>query len=206
MKTLVALSLILVLFSVGCKNSRKSTEGKLPEITKKESVASEVAAEEEVSHEDEVTESSSEDLAKKAEDNKRHQPYIKESMFFGMYRSPCFGQCPVYNLDIDTAGHAVIGAKRFFDFEGFHDATLTAEQMKFIVDKAKQTNYFSYDHVYDAPVTDIPSTLTILQTSSECQWVYNRLNAPEELRTFESEMDAFIRSLDWKPFDPKKSK
>ena len=131
---------------------------------------------------------------------------LATAVYTGPSSSQTVNSTSYINLDIDTAGHAVIEAKRFFDFEGFHDATLTAEQMKFIVDKAKQTDYFSYDHVYDAPVTDIPSTLTILQTSSERQWVYNRLNAPEGLRTFESEMDAFIRSLDWKPFDPKKSK
>ena len=125
-------------------------------------------------------------------------------MYFGMYCSPCFGQCPVYNLDIDTAGHAVIEAKRFFDFQGFHEADLTKDQMQFILDKANETDYFGLDHVYDANVTDLPSTLTILQTSSELQWVYDRLNAPEGLGQFEADMDSLIRTLDWKPFDPKK--
>jgi hypothetical protein len=203
MRIAVALSLVVFLSFFGCKNSKKSTESKLPEISKKEVVESEVvqAEEEEM---DASAELSAEEMAKKQAEIKRHQPYIKASMFFGMYRSPCFGQCPVYNLDIDTAGHAVIEAKRFFDFQGFHEANLTPTQMQLIVDKANDAGYFALEHVYDANVTDLPSTLTILQTSSELQWVYNRLNAPEGLGRFEASMDSLIRTLDWKPFDPKK--
>jgi len=76
--------------------------------------------------------------------------------------------------------------------------------MQLIVDKANDAGYFALEHVYDANVTDLPSTLTILQTSSELQWVYNRLNAQEGLGRFEAIMDSLIRTLDWKPFDPKK--
>lgn len=204
MRISAALSLVVVLSFFGCKNSKKSTQNELPEISKKEVVESEVEQAEIKEEIDASADLSSEDMAKKQAEIKRHQPYITASMYFGMYRSPCFGQCPVYNLDIDTAGHAVIEAKRFFDFQGFHEASLTAAQMQFIADKANETGYFTFDHVYDANVTDLPSTLTILQTSSELQWVYDRLNAPEGLGQFEASMDSLIRSLDWKPFDPKK--
>jgi len=55
------------------------------------------------------------------------------------------------------------------------------------------------NHVYDAPVTDLPSTTTILQTEQIHQWVYNRMNAPDELRKFEREMETIIKDKQWSP-------
>lgn len=205
MKVRAALSLAVIVFLIGCKNAKKSAEKSDQQAANTE-VAPAVAPSDdtEIAEEAEDQYNAPDSIAMKAAQIDRHRPYIIASMYFGMYRSACYGQCPVYNLDIDTAGRAVIEAKRFFDFEGFHETQLTPAQMQFIEDKALETGYFSFDHVYDANVTDLPSTLTILQTDSELHWVYDRLNAPKELRRFESEIDAFIRTLDWKPFDPKK--
>ncbi|NQV53505.1 MAG: hypothetical protein HQ500_10005 [Flavobacteriales bacterium] len=126
------------------------------------------------------------------------EPTIGRNQFFGMYRSPCFGQCPIYNLDVDLEGHAVLEGKRFFDYIGFFEADFSQETMQRIVDLANQNGYFGFEHRYDANVTDVPSVLTILRSGDQVHWVYDRMGAPEALQAFEREVEELIKGLDWK--------
>jgi hypothetical protein len=127
-------------------------------------------------------------------------PVIAEDLFFGMYTSPCFGNCPVFNLDVDITGHAVLEGKKFFDFIGWYECQLSEGQMQRIIDLADQYGYFTLEHSYDNPnVTDLPSILTILRTDAGAHWVYDRMNAPESLRSFEQELEVLVKEWMWKP-------
>ena len=64
---------------------------------------------------------------------------------------------------------------------------------------ALKYGYQKMDHVYDGPVTDLPSTTTIVNTESMNNWVYNRFNSPDELRSFERDMETMIKDKQWKP-------
>ncbi len=126
------------------------------------------------------------------------EPTIGRNQFFGMYRSPCFGQCPIYNLDVDLEGHAVLEGKRFFDYIGFFEADFSQETMQHIVDLANQHGYVGFEHRYDANVTDVPSVLTILRSGDQVHWVYDRMGAPEALHAFERAVEEIIKEQDWK--------
>ncbi|MEQ9187474.1 MAG: DUF6438 domain-containing protein [Cryomorphaceae bacterium] len=125
------------------------------------------------------------------------RPTIGENQFFGMYRSPCFGQCPIYNIDIDLQGHAVLEGKRFFDYIGFFEADFSAETMQQMIDLANKYGYFGFEHSYDANVTDVPSVLTILRSGDNVHWVYDRMGAPEGLHAFERDMEDIIKQQRW---------
>lgn len=137
------------------------------------------------------TDDSQEELAKK------HKPNYSDSLFFQIAKTPCFGQCPVYEVNIFQSGYATLYGKRFFKYEGSYTTKFTTEEMESIVAKAKALGYFAMGHVYDAPVTDLPSTTTVIQTESEEHWIYNRMNSPDELREFEKFVQKMVEDHSW---------
>lgn len=130
----------------------------------------------------------------------RHKPEYPDSLFLRIHKTPCFGQCPIYRVDIYRSGGAYLEGERFFVYEGIFKTRFSEAEMARIVQIAEQYNYFSFDHVYDAPVTDLPSTTTVLRTGEREHWVYNRMNSPDELRAFERELEAIIKAKEWEPY------
>lgn len=129
----------------------------------------------------------------------RPAPNYPDTLVFRMERTPCFGQCPTYTINIYQSGWSLLEGKQFFDYEGFYTTKFTEEDLIQIEKLALKYGYHKMDHVYDAPVTDLPSTTTIVNTESMNNWVYNRMNSPDELRSFERDMETMIKDKQWKP-------
>lgn len=174
------------LLAFSCKNKEKVTktthveEGEIEVVT------------EEVTQEDEQPKITAEDLA-------RFKPKVADSLYFLKQTTPCFGQCPVYTFKVFQSGIAVLEGKKFFDYEGVFETRLNEDQLNQILHWAEEVAYFELEHVYDAPITDIPSSTTGLYLDDRSNWVYNRANSPEELRIFERNIEMMIKDLQWKP-------
>lgn len=212
MKRLFVLLLASTMVFGACKSKKKATENSTEEKSKVAVMAeSAKASQEPKAQVEEPAEEPVEEVKSTGEngtwgttkDVKSYEPKIPDDLFFGMYRSPCFGQCPVYNIDIKMSGEALLEGKKFFDYEGFHVTKFSEESMQRIMALAEQYGYFSFDNVYDAGVTDVPSTLTILRTDAGVHWVYDRMNAPEDLRKFETEVETIIKDQMWHRRDDK---
>jgi len=171
---------------VACKNNKKAASSTAAVIVENDlSVKS-----------DDVSEAETEE-AVAPEDVAKYEPKVADSIYFMMQRTPCFGQCPVYTIRIYQSGNAYLEGKRFFDYEGWFKTKFSESEMIQIKTWASEAGYWKMDHVYDAPVTDLPSTTTALKTDSQYHWVYNRMNSPDELRAFERNIETLIKDQDW---------
>lgn len=170
-----------------CKHGKKAVKGD-DANTKSEVVVAPEKAEEEL-----------------VVDESKYQPLIPDSLFFKMERTPCFGQCPVYTLNIYQSGYAELEGRRFFDYVGTFTTRFTESEMVQIKEWANAANYWQLKHVYDAPVTDLPSTTTVLIIDKASNWVYNRMDAPEGLREFETNVETLIKDKQWTASSGKKT-
>jgi hypothetical protein len=190
----------LVILATACKNGEKagnpsqdSALEKAENAKKKESAVKD----EEASSKAEVIEAPKEQA--KQTKPERPAPNYPDTLVFRMDRTPCFGQCPTYTINIYQSGWSLLEGKQFFDYEGFYTTKFTEEDLIQIENLALKYGYQKMDHVYDGPVTDLPSTTTIVNTESMNNWVYNRFNSPDELRSFERDMETMIKDKQWKP-------
>ena len=142
-----------------------------------------------------------EEMPMNTQNDEQHKPELAPDAFFIMKRTPCFGRCPVYNLEIKQNGVAYLEGIQFFDFEGMRVAKMTETQLDQIRALADKYGYFEMEHVYDAPVTDLPSVTTAMYTRNGTQWVYNRMEAPEALNQFQLEVETLIKDLQWSPVE-----
>lgn len=188
MKKLFILFIGVATLVASCKNKEKVAttthveEGKITEVKGVEVNESQIEEEKVIT----------EDLAK-------YQPKVADSLYFIKYTSPCFGQCPVYRFEVYQSGFAVLEGQKFFDYEGVFQTVLNEDQLIQIKKWALEVDYFNLKNVYDAPITDIPSSTTGLYLEDKSNWVYNRANSPEELKQFERNIEMLIKDLQWKP-------
>jgi len=200
MKTLLTFFIAAALL-VACKNNKKA-EGKETTETKVEKPMPKL----EVAEDPKEMEPAPVEPQREMNPNDVQEPVYPDSLFFRMEKTMCFGQCPVYVFNIYKSGFATLDSRRNFEFIGMNKGRVSAEYMMRIVQSATNTGYFSYEHVYDAPVTDLPSITTILDCAEGKQWVYNRMHAPDNLHAFESEAEMIIREIPWQAYKPKELK
>ena len=186
----------MIVLAISCKNSQKAKNSSKEEAI----VKIDEAKKGEVAVKNEAESSKPLEKVKQKEQAKpeRPAPNYPDTLVFRMQRTPCFGQCPTYTINIYQSGWSLLEGKQFFDYEGFYTTKFTEEDLIQIENLAKKYGYDKMDHVYDAPVTDLPSTTTIVNTESMNNWVYNRMNSPDELRSFEREMETMIKDKQWK--------
>lgn len=186
----------MIVLAISCKNSQKAKNSSKEEAI----VKIDEAKKGEVAVKNEAESSKPLEKVKQKEQAKpeRPAPNYPDTLVFRMQRTPCFGQCPTYTINIYQSGWSLLEGKQFFDYEGFYTTKFTEEDLIQIETLAKKYGYDKMDHVYDAPVTDLPSTTTIVNTESMNNWVYNRMNSPDELRSFEREMETMIKDKQWK--------
>lgn len=186
-----------LLLSASCKNSQKAENTSKEEALAKidETNNGEAAAKSQA-----PSSKPAEEVRPKEQVKPEHPaPNYPDTLVFRMQRTPCFGQCPTYTINIYQSGWSLLEGKQFFDYEGFYTTKFTEEDLIQIENLAMKYGYGKMDHVYDAPITDLPSTTTIVNTESMNNWVYNRMNSPDELRSFEREMETMIKDKQWKP-------
>lgn len=121
-----------------------------------------------------------------------------DSLFASIHRTPCYGKCPSYKVQIFESGYAVYDGMMFVEKRGRFEAWFDKEKMQLLIDKAKELGYFEMKAKYDDNVTDLPSCTTTLNAGGKRKTVYNRYGGPESLREFEKIFDQLIESVDWK--------
>lgn len=74
-------------------------------------------------------------------------------------KTPCFGDCPTYEITINKDGNVVYVGKENVLAEGKHIFKLTDEQLKAVKEKLAKKDFSTFKRKYDNPnITDLPST------------------------------------------------
>ena len=86
--------------------------------------------------------------------------YLKtaEEPWLRYERTPCFGPCPAFILDVTSNGEARYVGRRNVKIEGKFRAQWKEQDLRAVADEAHQANLKRHAGVYDNPlVTDLPT-------------------------------------------------
>lgn len=107
-----------------------------------------------------------------------------------MERTPCFGTCPVYKIEISSTGTLTWTGIRFTEREHIWSRQLSSDEMRLLWQEVQRTGYFSLASEYDDPaLSDAPSVLLEILGNNKTHKVKNRIGGPETLRQLESMLD-----------------
>lgn len=144
----------------------------------------------------EATEAANENSADQTETEQDHFP---DSLFFAMQRTPCFGRCPTYEVNIYESGYATYSGESNVDRIGEYETWVSESMADSILKKAQDIGFMMMLDSYDnSLVTDLPSTYFKLNIGGQKKEIKCRISCPERLVEFSKEVESLIDQVEWK--------
>ncbi len=121
-----------------------------------------------------------------------------DSLFTSISKQACFGQCPIYTIDIYNNGTVILNGKNFLDKIGLYKKQITYPEMLLFATTAKSINYMQLDDSYDNKlVSDVPTTVTSIVLNKKRKSIYDRYGAPKELKKYELLFTQLLKTKGW---------
>ncbi|MDX1629246.1 MAG: DUF6438 domain-containing protein [Fulvivirga sp.] len=121
-----------------------------------------------------------------------------------MKKTPCFGECPEYELMIFEDRTVVIDAKQHLDLEGRYISKLSDERYHTLIEKFIEHDFFAFKDKYTSNVTDLPTTYVTFRHEGKVKEVMDYHGAPEALKELEKAVHQLIVELEWEKVKEKK--
>ena len=88
---------------------------------------------------------------------------IKKELIISLERTPCYGTCPIYKMEIFSDGSAFYHGERFVEKIGNYEFSVSKETLNYILKKADEIGFFELEDKYTANITDLPKTITFIK-------------------------------------------
>lgn len=125
----------------------------------------------------------------------------KDSLLIGFEKTPCFGRCPVYKVRVYRSGFATYEGLNFTEKLGMYSAHFSEDEIAAIFKSAAEIGYFSFEDKYDNKmISDLPSTISTLNSEDEKKRIIARVNVPEPLKNFHKNLAVTLQEKDWQPY------
>jgi hypothetical protein len=137
-------------------------------------------------------------IEKKVDPYKYNKELSKDSIFFSMERTACYGKCPTYKLIVYASGELQYHGKQNVKNIGAFEGTVSEDIRMFIIDEAKKAGYFDLEDTYDSRVSDLPACITYLNTGIQSKKIYDRHGGPEAIKQFQKAVEAKLNAIQLK--------
>lgn len=121
-----------------------------------------------------------------------------DSLFFSLERTPCFGKCPAYRINVYRSGYATYVGISHTELQGDHVGSVPPETMALLLSKAEAVGFFNMQDKYDGQVTDLPSTIIRVVSKDRDKKVRARHQVPAEFKEFAAYADGLLLRLPWR--------
>lgn len=125
-----------------------------------------------------------------------------DSLVLFFERTPCFGPCKAYRINLYRSGHATFEGRAHVEKEGMHVGRVGPDTLLAIVRRAEQIGFWGLEASYDSPVTDLPSTRIRVVSGRNDKEVTGRVGTPPKFIAFAEYLDELLLPVAWKPMAP----
>ena len=116
-------------------------------------------------------------------------------------RTPCFGTCPVYTLNIFGNGTVVYEGKDFTEVKGKVETTISQDKVEQLISEFEKADYFSLNNNYTKrTITDAETVITSITIDGKIKTIEHYrgdFSAPKKLTELEDRIDEIINSAQW---------
>ena len=203
----VSFLLISLLFLSACKQQETAVKESSPETTQNNSEVS-APAETVGAPVEPWSEFGSKEKYEEFQQNVQKQKLMTEmgvshrtwadSVIIGLERTGCFGSCPSFKFSISENGYAYYKGFAFVDLEGEYQTRVDQSFIQAILQKSKDYGYQSFKEFYWEPITDVPTSYSIIEDNTMRHHVLNQSEAPQDLIDLEAFIESEMKDLNWK--------
>ncbi|HEX3810361.1 MAG TPA: DUF6438 domain-containing protein [Rhizomicrobium sp.] len=130
-------------------------------------------------------------------------PPIKDwnTLRITLQRSPCFGRCPTYKVEIHGDGTVIYRGGSFVAVTGERSVKIAPEKVRDLYTLFRKADYFWLNDSYTAQVTDLPSFTTSISydghSKSVRDYAGRMIGMPEIVGELELAIDDAANSEQW---------
>lgn len=125
-----------------------------------------------------------------------------DSLFLYLERTPCFGACKAYRIEVFSSGFATFNGRGNMEKEGPHTGRVGADTLRFILAKAQELGFKDMQDKYDAEVTDLPTTYLRIAMNGKPKQVMGRVGQPAAFKQLVAFIEELLLPVPWKPVVP----
>ncbi len=121
-------------------------------------------------------------------------------IIFEYKKSPCFGNCPVFTVQLFSNGRIIYDGKFHVEKKGLFESNVNDSFIYTIFQEAEKIGFFEMSKTYPEDgtvIADLPKTVTYLKKGEKEHKVINSFAAPKDLLNFEQYLNEKIDSLYW---------
>jgi|TARA_B100000959_G_scaffold256017_1_gene288853 hypothetical protein len=124
--------------------------------------------------------------------SEKKEKQVKKELIISLERTPCYGTCPIYKMEVFSDGSAFFHGERFVDKIGDFQFTVSKKTIDYILKQAEEIDFFEMKDKYTGNITDLPKTITFIKSEKAEKKIIDYYNAPKILKEFESLVDGCI--------------
>jgi hypothetical protein len=116
-----------------------------------------------------------------------------------MLRTPCFGKCPNYEVEISSDGTVRYRGIRFTEKTGIYEKNIGATKANQLIAKFTTARVDTFKNEYTLNVSDLPGIIYTFTYNGDTKEIRNAHFGPPILKQLAKEVDAAILpDKDWK--------
>lgn len=123
---------------------------------------------------------------------------VVETKVFDIKRTPCFGTCQVFNMQIYNSGKVVYHGERHVRRLGDYERTITKEELQALIEAFEKANFWNFNDIYTEKVSDMPTVFTTFSHGGKTKTIEDYFNAPAELKSLEALLQKVADEGEWK--------
>ena len=111
------------------------------------------------------------------------KPLAEPEAVLTFERTPCFGTCPAYTMQVFADGHVVYEGRRRVPMMGTKVLMLPESAVTDMLNQAREAHFEQFQARYSMNTTDLPSTIiAVRQPNGKLKTVVLEEGAPENVR------------------------
>lgn len=122
-----------------------------------------------------------------------------DSLFFAMERTPCFGRCKAYRINVYRSGYATYEGRMNVEKEGMHEGWVGKDTLDLLLKEAGSVGFFALNDRYDSDVTDLPSSILRVVADGKDKRVVGRIGTPPAFTNYFEKAESLLYPMPWKP-------
>jgi hypothetical protein len=121
-----------------------------------------------------------------------------EGILITIERTPCFGTCPDYRLEIDGSGKVVYEGRGFVEVKGTRTAYISERKVRELAAEFERIGFYQLEDHYAIPATDLPSVIVSINFEGKSKTVniYGG-GAPKELMDLVEQIEETVNVSHW---------
>lgn len=127
------------------------------------------------------------------ENKKVNKTVIPEDFLFQIQKTPCFGACPTYKLEVNDSGEVKYFGQRFVEKKGVFTKKLNSADLNKLYELTQKKEFADLKDVYDNEgITDLPSSIIIYNANGIKKTIKCRYGCPESFHSFIKQAETII--------------